>query len=184
MSARAVAMVGIVVTGIATAYVVALLLGMPDPAWGGWGRLVLHLGELAVLVALALGGAAGRGPLGRIGVGVAGLGLVLLAVAEPSVVDLLFTIAPNLVGIGMLLVGVAVLRAGVWTGWQRWLPLAQGVALFAVLTPLIIVSGGPPETLGLVGLLVWEVLWVLIGVSAAGAWQRGPAPRAAARAEA
>ncbi|GAA4538859.1 hypothetical protein [Pseudonocardia xishanensis] len=164
MTARPTAVVGTIVTAVATIYIVALLLGMSDPDWGAWARPVVHLGELAVL--LALGGAVGRGAWGRIGIGLAGIGLLMMAVAEPTMNELLFTIAPNLVGLGMIVTGVAVLREGVWTGGRRWLPLVQGIAVFAVLTPLVIVSGGPPAPLGLVGLLVWEVLWVAIGVAA------------------
>jgi hypothetical protein len=34
-----------------------------------------------------------------------------------------------------------------------------------VLTPLIITSGGPPAYAAVVGLLGWQVLWVLIAVA-------------------
>lgn len=173
------ARIGVVLTGAATLYIVALLLGLPDPSWAAVGRAVVHLGELAVLVAVVGSGAAGRRGLGRAGAVLAGLGLLGLAVAEPmtnATADLLFTISPNLVGLGMILLGVAVARERRWTGWVRFAPLALGVAVFAVLTPLIIVSGGPPAPLGLVGLLVWEVLWVACGVAAL---TRVPSPAAA-----
>jgi hypothetical protein len=173
------ARIGVALTGLATLYIVALLVGLPDPPGAAWGRALVHLGELAVLVAVVGSGAAGRRGLGRAGAVVAGLGLVGLAVAEPmtnATADLLFTISPNLVGLGMILLGIAVLQEGAWTGWVRFLPLALGIAVFVVLTPLIIVSGGPPEPLGLVGLLVWEILWVGCGVAAL---TRSPSPVAA-----
>lgn len=165
MSARTVAWVAAVVTGLATVYIVALLLGLPDPDGAAYGRTVVHLGELAAVVALAMAGAAGAGWLGRIGLPLAGLGLLAMAVAEPlassPVGATLFMIAPNLVGLGMILAGIAVIRTGLWSGWQRWVPLVLGIYVFVPMTPLIIVSGGPPAPLGLVGLVGWEILWVL-----------------------
>jgi hypothetical protein len=163
-----IARVGVVLTGLATLYIVALLVGLPDPSWAAVGRSVIHLGELAVLVAVVASGAAGRRGIGRVGAVLAGLGLLGLAVAEPmtnATADLLFTVSPNLVGLGMILLGVAVIQERRWTGAARFLPLAQGIVVFAVLTPLIIVSGGPPAPLGLVGLLVWEIVWTAIGVA-------------------
>ena len=75
-------------------------------------------------------------------------------------------IAPNLVGLGLILAGIAVIRAHRWTGWHRYVVLALGIYVFVVMTPLIIVSGGPPATaLGVVALLGWEILWALIAVS-------------------
>ena len=55
-----------VVTGLGTVYTVGLLLGMPDPDWAYLARGVLHLGELATLLALGLSGATGTGPLGSV----------------------------------------------------------------------------------------------------------------------
>jgi hypothetical protein len=169
VNARAVALVGAVLTGLSAAYIVGLLFGMPDPDWAYLTRGLVHLGELAIFVALGLSGATGTGLLGRVGLGVGGLGSLLLAVAEvipPSATsETLFAIAPNLVGIGLVLAGIAVVRTGRFTGWRRWVTLALGVYVFAVLTPLIITSGGPPAYAAVAGLLGWEVLWVLIAVA-------------------
>jgi hypothetical protein len=170
-NSRPTAIVAVAVTGIATAYTLALLLGMPDPAWAYLARAIVHLGELAAVLAVAMSGAAGTGWLGRVGTGAAGLGLVLLAVAEaitfssPDLSLTLFTIGPNLVGIGLIVVGIAVVRAGRFTGWRRYPVLALGVYVFVVMTPLIIASGGPPAPAGIVALLGWEVLWVLVAVA-------------------
>ena len=160
-----------VVTGLAVVYTVGLLLGMPDPEWAYLPRGVIHLGELATLVAVGFSGAAGTGPLGRLGVGLGVLGALVLAVAEvltlsaPVTSETLFAIAPNLVGLGLILAGIAVVRNGLWTGWRRWVTLALGVYVFGVMTPLIITSGGPPAPPALAGLLGWQVLWVLIAVA-------------------
>ena len=58
---RPVAVIATVITGLAALYTLALLLGMPDPDWAYLPRGVIHLGELAALVALAVSGAAGTG---------------------------------------------------------------------------------------------------------------------------
>ena len=99
------------------------------------------------------------------------LGALLFAVAEvitpgaPGASETLFAIAPNLAGLGLILAGVAVLRTGLWAGWRRWVTLALGVYVFAVLIPLVIATGGPPAYAAIAGLLVWQVLWVLIAVA-------------------
>jgi hypothetical protein len=171
VNARTVACGAGVITGLATVYTVGLLLGMPDPDWAYLPRGLIHLGELATFVALGLSGAAGTGLPGRLGIGVGVLGALLLAVAEvitlsaPGTSETLFAIAPVLVGIGLVLAGIAVVRTGLWTGWRRWVTLALGVYVFAVLTPLIITSGGPPAYAAIAGLMVWQVLWVLIAVA-------------------
>ena len=168
---RTAAAVAVVIIGLATGYALALLLGMPDPGWAYLPRGVIHLGELAAVVALALCGAAGTGRLAVVGLGAAGGGLVLLAVAEvitesgPGASGTLFMIAPNLVGLGLVLTGAAVVRTGRWTGWRRYVVLASGIYVFAVMTPVIIASGGPPAAAALVALVGWEILWALIAVS-------------------
>ena len=171
MNPRTMACAAGVVTGLAVVYTVGLLLGMPDPEWAYLPRGLIHLGELAIFVALGLSGAAGPGLLGKVGLGVGGLGSLLLAVAEVTTLsahatsETLFAIAPDLVGIGLVLTGIAVVRTGRWTGWRRWVTLALGVYVFAVLTPLIITAGGPPAYAAVAGLLGWQVLWVLIAVA-------------------
>ena len=168
---RTAALIAVLITGLATAYALALLLGMQDPAWAYLPRGIIHLGELAAVVALALCGAAGAGRLAGIGLGAAGLGALMLAVAEvltessPGASGALFAVAPNLVGLGLILAGVAVIRTGRWTGWHRWIVLALGIYVFVVLTPVIIASGGPPAAASVAALTGWEILWVLVGVS-------------------
>ncbi|MBV9919339.1 MAG: hypothetical protein JOY78_00580 [Pseudonocardia sp.] len=168
---RQVAGVAALITGLATVYTLALLLGTPDPGWAYLPRGIIHLGELAAIVALAMSGAAGTGPLGRLGPGVACLGALVLAVAEvitesaPGASDTLFAIGPNLVGIGLVLTGIAVIRTGRWAGRRRYVTLVLGVYVLVVMTPVIIVAGGPPAVPAIGALLVWEVLWMLIAVA-------------------
>ena len=66
---------------------------------------------------------------------------------------------------GMLMLGGAVLSAGVWRGWQRFTPLLVGL-YFPFQLPLQIIfflgQGKGPNAL-LLG--VWGVLWALLGAA-------------------
>lgn len=89
---------------------------------------------LAGVAALAATQAAGSGWLPRVGLPIAGLGWALTAVAELTVwvnyplAKSVFAVADPLIGLGMILTGIAVLRAGHWHGWRRFAPLACGLA--------------------------------------------------------
>lgn len=65
-------------------------------------------------------------------------------------------------GIGMLLVGVASLRANIWTGWKRYVPLIVGSFPFVFMFPVLIIPGArPAELIGF-----WGLLWLLLGLAA------------------
>lgn len=168
---RTAAGIAALLTAVAVVYPLALLAGFPDPSGAHLARGVLHLGELAAVVALALSGAAGTGLLARTGLGAAGLGEVLLVVAEvvlvsdPGLSTGLFAVAPALVGLGLVLAGIAVVRTGRWSGWRRGVPLGPGAYVFVVMTPVLIASGGPPAAASLWALAGWDALWLLIAVA-------------------
>ena len=68
-------------------------------------------------------------------------------------------------GIGMLLVGVASLRANIWTGWKRYAPLIVGGFPFVFMFPILMMSGArPAELIGF-----WGFPWLLLGLAT---WQR------------
>ena len=91
----------------------------------------------------------------------------MLAVAEvvwprqPDLGNVLFGIAPILTGVGLITAGVTLVRAD----RGRWLPLALGVYTIAVLVPVEIATGGPPATLALASIAVWDVLWLMLALS-------------------
>jgi hypothetical protein len=167
---RSPAAIGVALTGLGICYCIAALSGW-DPSWGYLAQAVIHLGELAVVIALAGTAAIGAGRLGRFGLGVAMLGQVLLAVAElvfptsPTLGNALFAIGPLASGGGMVAAGVAVLRARAWRGWQRLLPLLIGIWILVPTTPVMMITGGPPAPLALGAIIVWDVLWVLTGLA-------------------
>ncbi len=114
--------------------------------------LLNHLLLLVGIIGLARSGAAGRSVVGRVGSGIAAAGmgvlslcevraLTLLNVAYPSpptdLLDGFFGIASMLIGLGLVMAGVAVVRAKTWTGWHRFTPLACGASVFVILMPAL-----------------------------------------------
>lgn len=79
--------------------------------------------------ALALSDAGGHGRVARVGLASAIVGQLIIAAAEvtwPSnrdLGDVLFSVSPILTGAGLVTAGVAIIRAGVWAGPSRFLPL-------------------------------------------------------------
>ena len=114
----------------------------------GWG-LAQALFVLS-LVAFARSGATGGSRSGRIGSGLLIVGGAVFVAAqvvsaflpdarsdEPAarVAVMLFAVGSLLTALGFVLAGVAVLRAGVWSSWRRFAPLAVGAAMVC-LVPL------------------------------------------------
>lgn len=114
--------------------------------------LLNHLLLLGGIIGLARSGAAGGSVVGRVGSGIATAGMVVLSLCEvraltllnvayPSpptdLLDVFFGIASMLIGLGLVIAGVAVVRTRTWTGWQRFTPLACGAAVFVILMPAL-----------------------------------------------
>ena len=174
---RVLATICVIVTALATVHTLVAFTGW-DPTWMTDVRVLIHLAEGAGVLALGLAGLAGDGPSGRLGVGLAVVGSVVLAAAEgldptaEGLANTLFPIAPLLVGIGLVVTGVAVLRAHRATGWARIVPLALGVVYLVGLIPAVIVSGGPPAPAALIALVVVEAGWVLLGLGVLAATEK------------
>jgi hypothetical protein len=128
------------------------------------------LGLAVLLAAVWTSGAIGRSVLGRIGVAGSVLAMVTLAAMEVLSVVVKESGGPIAAGYGLasfaigvfaILTGIAVLRAKVWTGRRRYLPLAIGIYVFVPLTPGIL--GG--FALGQVVIAGWMILFALLGLS-------------------
>lgn len=66
-----------------------------------------------------------------------------------------------LCALGMILVGIAVLRNRVWTGWKRFTPLLVGIYPFVFMFPVVILTGTrPPVMIGF-----WGFTWILLGIA-------------------
>jgi hypothetical protein len=111
---------------------------------------VHHFGLVIAAWGLAVSGAMGAGRAPRWGAWLAVVGTLLLTFAELNTmrfaeldavkanegfVGATYGISCNLIGAGMLVAGIGVLRARLWSGWRRWMPLIIGIATFVELTP-------------------------------------------------
>ncbi|MGI9085051.1 MAG: hypothetical protein ACR2FE_07130 [Aeromicrobium sp.] len=146
--------------------------------------VIHHLGLLVGLIALAWTRAVPHtrlGVFGSYGAAVAMIGLTVMeAVAitarrstmdstTAAVVGALYGLVTFALGVTLVAAGVAVARAGVWQGWQRWIVLALGVWVFFPMFPaLATMTDG--ARLAISG---WMLLFAALGV----ALMRGPAPR-------
>ncbi|RAX44838.1 hypothetical protein DQ354_13655 [Arthrobacter sp. AQ5-06] len=114
-----------------------------------------HVGLLLGLLALSWTGALGQSTLARIGhpvavasmLGFAATELAAITAAHDSqdspLVGLLgaaYGVFSLLIGAALVVEGIAVLKAKVWQGWQRWIPLALGVWVFVPMLPALALS--------------------------------------------
>lgn len=132
---------------------------------------VQHLGLLAGIIGLGRSGATG----GRlVGVRSAAAGMALLTATEiaamaaarssypgpgTGVLDALYGVAVVLTAGGLIVAGLAVLRARLWRGARRWLPLATGVYALVPMTPLML-AGYLGARLAISG---WMLLFAALG---------------------
>lgn len=136
--------------------------------------VVQHLGLLVGIMALGATGAAGLGRSPRVGQFLAVVGMTVLTVTEgvailaagevvPStlvtLLEVSYGISSTLIGVGLVMVGVAVLRSRKWLGLRRFLPLAIGVYVFVPMTPAL--SG--PFVAARLAISGWMLLFALLG---------------------
>lgn len=108
-----------------------------------------HVMVFVGVIGLAMSGAGGSGWPARIGFPVALVGLGALALGEAvlrvnfDLGNVFFGIAVPAAGLGMVVVGIAILLARRWTGWHRLIALACGLYVPVVLIPAFAIAGGP-----------------------------------------
>jgi hypothetical protein len=135
---------------------------------------LVHIGMILGLLALRWCGAVPATRLGRIGhvvavAGMAGLAInELLAIsaagqasdsAAAGTIGAIYGFVTTMIGLGMIIAGIAVVRDGVWSGWQRWLPLVMGIWLFIPTMPALFVEGDVAR----IALGIWALLFALLG---------------------
>jgi hypothetical protein len=137
---------------VALAFTVGVLYGgdpPPDSAAFIPSQLLWLLLQLLLLFGffgLFWGRAVSDSLFGKLAFGLGVLGHLLFVVGEihslasRTISDLL-AVAALVSAIGILLTGIAVLRAKQWQGWARWLPLLTGLYPFFVMFPLIAITG-------------------------------------------
>lgn len=137
--------------------------------WWSFASLFLVIG----FAAFARSRAVGTSRAGRTGSWAAALGAATIVVAEflsaanadammsdpiSKSIMALFATATVLIAAGLTFAGVATLRAGRWSGWRRFVPLANGVWAF-VLVPIQFTTSLP------IGVCVLAVLQVALGAA-------------------
>jgi hypothetical protein len=133
-----------------------------------------HLLLLVGILGLARSSAASSGLLGRVGVWISVVGMATLTLCEvgamslatspyPSprtdFMDMSFGVASILIGVGLVLAGVAVVRAREWAGWQRFVALICGIAVFVIVIPGVFGS----FLAGRLVLVVWMLMFAALG---------------------
>lgn len=133
-----------------------------------------HVLLLVGILGLARSGVAGTGLLGRVGLWISVTGMAALTLCEvgamtlasspyPSpgtdFMDMAYGVASILIGIGLTLVGVAVMRAGEWAGWRRFVVLVCGVAVIVIVIPGVF----GPFLAGRLVLAAWMLMFAALG---------------------
>lgn len=139
----------------------------PLPWWIPALNTISHLLVLVGVVELARAGVSGRGGLATSGLWLTLFGLVELIAAEGvSLIDtnvavFFYSTSTLILILGLLLLGVAVLRAGRWTGWSRFTPLACGLYMLLILLPSLSLPGYASNY----AIGIWGVCWLLLGLA-------------------
>ena len=149
-----------------------------NAAFYSWGAVLtaMHVLLFIGMAALIGTGAAGRGRLAAAASTVVLAGLALQAVAEAvlrvsfSTGNALFGMVVPAIAVGMLVLGVAIWRAGTWRGWSRLVPFACGAYIPLVLLPAFALSHG----VNFLAIAGWQVLFLLLGVAM---WREAEAGR-------
>jgi len=135
-------------------------------AEGAW--LVVHVLVLVGIIGLLRSGVTGGRRWGQAGLGLAGVARVLFIGLEVASIVLgrdnlpPFPIAVVSTGIGMLVAGIAVVRASRWSGWSRFTPLAMGAYPFLFIVPVFAATGERPPDALIAG---WGLTMVAIGLA-------------------
>ena len=120
------------------------------------------------VIGLARSGAAGESWLAKIGLGLAVFASALFVPLDIYVIfnlevgGMLLGLSAVLQGLGLLLAGIAVMQAGHWYGWQRWIPLLCSLYTFLVLIPALALS---PEGYNAWALVGWQIPFALLGLA-------------------
>ena len=157
------------ITGVATSTIAP---GLAEPGTAGFNAggawlTACHLMALLGAWTLIRSGAAGAGKLAIIGsIGLLA-GLAAQSAAEAilrfdlNTGNTLFSVAAPLMAGGFVVFGVAVLRAGRWTGWHALTPLLCGLYVPVVLIPSFAIAKGP----SFMALAAWQIFFVLLAMS-------------------
>jgi hypothetical protein len=136
-------------------------------------HVLLLIGVLGVISA----GAVGDRRWGRAGLWTAVVGWAALTLCEfgsialadfarptnqTNLLEAGYGVATFLIGVGLIIGGVAVVRAGVWSGWARWVALACGAGVFVLTIPGIMTDERVVMSLAIGA---WMAMFVALGAA-------------------
>ena len=174
------------VIGVVSAVVTAFIPPTVSSEWYSYpytptgyriAQLVFILNHVLLLVGilgLARSGAAGSGLVGRVGLWIAVAGMAALTLCEvgamtfatspypgpgTGLMDTLYGVASILIGVGFVLAGIAVARAGKWASWHRLVALICGIAVFVIVIPGVFGT----FLAGRLVLAVWMLMFAALG---------------------
>jgi hypothetical protein len=128
---------------------------------------------LAGLVAFARSGLVGASRAGRIGSWINVASMAVFTAAQflqttvvdqrvddtgPQILGATFGLAVVLLAVGMFMVGLAMLRAGTWDGWRRYVPMANAISFFLLL-------GIVPTNATMIGIAIFGLMLVAFAVA-------------------
>lgn len=137
---------------------------------------IQHLVVAWAILAVLRSGAAGTGKLGAVGAWGSAVAFVVLGILEviaalaatepldgpvSQALNTAYGVVTIPLGVFLILVGVAVVRAKVWAGWRRWVLLIAGIWVFVPLTPALAID----FTVARYALIGWMILFIGLGVA-------------------
>lgn len=135
----------------------------------------VHLLVLVGLVGLIREGVTGDSAWGRWGLYLAIFGRILFLAGEVTLLALgyddelvILPIAAMSTAIGMLVAGIAAVRARRWDGWRRFAPLVMGIYPFLLMFPILAVTGARPNLM----VSLWGLTFLVIAAAFATSSER------------
>lgn len=84
-------------------------------------------------------------------------GIISMFIGQPIII--FFPTGALLTGLGMVIVGIQVVRTGKLGAWKRFTPLLVGLYPFVIMFPIVIITGSPSVP----AILLWGVPWKIMG---------------------
>jgi hypothetical protein len=157
-----------VLTGWSYLIVFILFIILPgNPREAKFGDIIFCIGQLCVPFSMLLLhklNLNGKGFWRKFSLFIPAVGSVsylsaVLSVFIEQPIIILFPIGAFLSGLGMLIVGIQVVRSGQLKQWKRFTPLLVGLYPFLFMFPIVLATGSP----SIYAILLWGIPWKIMG---------------------
>jgi hypothetical protein len=155
-------------TGLSYLLVFILFIILPKtPANEQLGDIIFSIGQVCILFSMLLLhkiNLNGRGFWKKFSLLIPTLGSLsylagIISLHTGNPIILFFPLGALLIGLGMLVVGIQVAMAGILKQWKRFTPLLVGLYPFAVMFPIVLVTGSP----SIIAIMLWGIPWKVLG---------------------